>query len=367
MSLYQYIGMVGGVVAGAALASPLLNLLGITGSSIRPFAAALVLLVAGSLGSTLGYLVGEPLRNAVLRRGVAHPPEMLAGALFSAIAVLSVSWFLGLTFSRGPSPDLARVIQGSAIIRKLDVVLPRPPGFLAGVQKVLAGVPFPQTFATLEPPNTQPLQPPAVVDTPSVRAAQANVFRVEGRGCGGIVSGSAYPVAPGYLITNAHVVSGTTATTVSRTGEGATRATIVLFDPERDVAVLRAPSISAPALAPGTGSRGTQGAVIGYPGGGEESVSPAVIDSLRRAQGRDIYNDRLVDREIWILQSVVRPGNSGGPVVDLEGHVLGLVFAASSSNPSQAYALTNGELDSDIRQGISSTRQIDTKAFDCAV
>src|SRR5919202_4598255 len=216
MSLFQYLGMVGGVVAGAALAPPLLAWLGITAAPVRPFAAALMLLVAGSVGSTLGYWLGEPLRNAVLRRGVSHPPEMLARALFSAVAVLSVSWFLGLTFSRGPNADLARQIQRSAVLRELDLVFPRPPGFLAGVQRVLAGVPFPQTFANLEPPTPQQLQPPTAVETPQVLAAKASVFRVEGRGCGGIVSGSAYPVAPGYLITNAHVVSGTSGTTVSQ-------------------------------------------------------------------------------------------------------------------------------------------------------
>jgi S1-C subfamily serine protease len=327
-----------------------------------------MLLVAGSIGSTLGYWLGEPLRNAVLRRGVSHPPEMLAGALFSAVAVLSVSWFLGLTFSRGPNADLARLIQRSAVLRELDLVFPRPPGFLAGVQKVLAGVPFPQTFANLEPPTPQQLQAPSAVETPQVLAAKANVFRVEGRGCGGIVSGSAYPVAPGYLITNAHVVSGTVNTTAARSADrGATRVNVVLFDPQRDVAILYAPSLNAPALPAGSGGRGTQGAVIGFPGGGEETVSPAVLDVQRRAEGRDIYNDKLVTRQIWILQSDVRPGNSGGPVVDLQGHVLGLVFAASSSNPNQAYALTNAEIESDVRQGVSATKPIDTRNYSCAV
>jgi len=85
------------------------------------------------------------------------------------------------------------------------------------------------------------------------------------------------------------------------------------------------------------------------------------------AQGRDIYNDQVVDREILVLQSLVRPGNSGGPMVDLNGHVIGLVFAASSTNPNQAYALTNTELQSDISQGTNSTNPIDTTTFSCAV
>jgi S1-C subfamily serine protease len=368
LSLFQYMGMVAGVVVGAAVALPLLSALGVSSTTLRPLAAAAIVLVGGSAGSTLGYWLSEPLRNAVLRRGIAHPPEMLAGALFSGIAVLSVSWFLGLTFSRGPSPDLARVVQQSVILRRLDAFFPRPPGFTSGVQQVLAGVPFPQTFAGLAPPSAQPLELPASADTPQVRTTEASVYRVEGRGCGGVVSGSAYPVAPGYLITNAHVVSGTSGTTLSQaSGTRRVNATVVLFDSRKDVAILYAPGIASAALVASDGGRGTQGAVIGYPGGGDETVSPAVIDKSTSAEGRDIYSNSLVTRQIWIVESQVRPGNSGGPLVDLQGHVLGLVFAASSSNPSQAYALTNAEVQDDIRQGVTRPQRVDTSGFDCAV
>jgi S1-C subfamily serine protease len=92
-----------------------------------------------------------------------------------------------------------------------------------------------------------------------------------------------------------------------------------------------------------------------------------VIDSMTDARGRDIYSSGLVDRQIWILESSVRPGNSGGPLVDLQGHVLGMVFAASSSAPSQAYALTNAEVDSDVRQGVSHPQRVDTSGLQCAV
>jgi len=327
------------------------------------------LLLFGSLGSTLGYMLGEPLRRALRGPGLTRPPEKLAGSLFSALAVLSVAWFLGLTFSRGPSPEVGRLIQQSSILRSLDVLFPRPPGFLSSVGGILAGVPFPQAFAVLEQPAQDSLQPPASADTSGVAAATRSVYRVEGRGCGGQVSGSAYPVAPGYLVTNAHVVSGTTNTRVSQNvaRPGGVPATVVLFDPGRDVAILWAPQVGAAVLQTGNGQRGTKGAVIGYPGGGPESVTPAVIEKSTSATGRDIYNDALVDRSIWILSASVHPGNSGGPVVDLQGNVLGLIFAASSTDSSQAYALTNDEIDSDVRAGIGRTRAVDTSALRCAV
>ena len=358
-----------GVVAGAALAPTILDALHLNTGGMRPLAAVLVLVICGSMGSTLGFWVGEPVRRAFVGRGLARPPEKLAGGLFSLFTVLSVAWFLGLTFSQGPSADLGRLIQRSTVLRSLDVLFPRPPGFLSGVRGILAGVPFPQTFAGLEPTLPQPLQPPASVSTAGVHSAAEVVYRVEGHGCGGVVSGSAYPVARGYLITNAHVVSGTSNTVLSQdaTGRSGIRATVVLFDPQRDIAILYAPGVSAPPLVASAAGRGTQGAVIGYPGGGAETIGAAVIEQGTTAEGRDIYNDTLVDRTIWILAAEVRPGNSGGPLVDLQGHVLGLVFAASSTDPEQAYALTNDEVQGDVSAGVGRTGRVATETFHCAV
>jgi len=356
------------VVAGAALSPAIMDALHLS-SGVKPLAAVLVLVIAGSLGSTFGFWIGEPVRRAILGSGFARPPEKLAGGLLSLFTMLSVIWFLGLTFSQGPNPDLSKQIQRSSILHSVDLLFPRPPGFLSGVKGTLSGLPFPQTFAGLEPTVTEPVQPPASVNTSGVGAAAEVVYRVEGRGCGGTVSGSAYPVARGYLVTNAHVVSGTTNTTLSQdvTRVGGIRATVVLFDPQRDVAVLYAPDVGAPPLAPATGGRGTQGAVIGYPGGGAETVGAAVVDQGITAQGRDIYNDQLVDRDIWILAAEVHPGNSGGPLVDLQGHVLGLVFAASSTDPQQAYALTNDEIQPDVAAGVGRTGRVATETYRCAV
>lgn len=361
--------MVVGVVLGAALAPFILTALNITSASTRPWAAALVLVVGGSLGSTLGYWLGEPLRGALTRGAPPARAELAGGAVFSALAVLGVMWFLGFALNRGPNAGLAKTIQSSALLHVMNRTLPPPPAFLAGVEKDLADVPFPNTFIPGTEPNVAPLAPPASIDTTGVRAAIEQVYRVEGRGCGGIVTGSAYPIGQHYLITDAHVVSGTSHTVVSQGQPGAQTlpATVVFFDPQRDVAVLYVPGAQLGPLAEGAAARGTQGAVIGYPGGGPETPEPAVVNDQVRARGYDIYNQQQVDRDILILQSLVRPGNSGGPLVDLNGHVIGMVFAASSTNPNQAYALTNTELQGDIDQGLNSTARIDTATYSCAV
>jgi len=366
LSAAQYAGLVVGVVAGAALAPGIADLLGLTDARIRSLAAVLVLIVGGSLGSSFGYVVAAFARQRVARGVGPSPPERAGGALVSGLAVLSVMWFLGLTFDRGPSPELSRLVQGSSVLRALDFFAPRPPGFLSRVERTLAGVPFPPAFAAL-PPEVQPLPPPASIDTPGVNRAAAATWKVTGRGCGGLVTGSGFPIAPQYLVTNAHVVSGTSGTHVFRDDGTSAAASVVLFDPDRDVAVLYVPGVRFTVLSTAAGQRGTQGAVIGYPEGGRLTEEPAVIDTQITAKGRDIYNQNLVDREIYILESHVVPGNSGGPLVDLNGRVLGIVFAASSSSPSQAYALTNDEIGPDEQTGAQRTARIDTTQYACAV
>jgi S1-C subfamily serine protease len=366
LSAAQYAGLVAGVVAGAALAPTIADVLGLTDTRIRSLAAVLVLIVGGSLGSSLGYVGAAFARHRMARGASPNPPERAGGALVSGLAVVSVMWFLGLTFDRGPSPELSRLIQGSVILRTIDPIAPRPPAFLSGVEKTLAGVPFPQAFAVL-PPEVQPLPPPAAIDTPGVNRAAAATWKVTGSGCGGLVTGSGFPIAPQYLVTNAHVVSGTRGTRVSRDDGSSAQAAVVLFDPDRDVAVLYIPGARFTVLSTAPGQRGTQGAVIGYPEGGRESEEPAVIDTQTTAKGRDIYNQNLVDRQIFILESRVVPGNSGGPLVDLQGRVLGMVFAASSSNSEQAYALTNDEIAKDEQVGVQRTARIDTAQYACAV
>jgi S1-C subfamily serine protease len=355
------------VVVGAALAQPLTQLLGIRGPTARPLAGILLLIVGAMLGSSAGFSIGEPLRRRFVRDYRNWEVDRAGGAIFSGVAVLVVAWFLGLSFALGPIQSVARLIQHSVVLRAMDAIAPRPPGFMAGVEGVLAGVPVPPTFAGFEPFFAHDLPLPASVDTPGIIAAQKATVKIEGRGCGGFVTGSGFPVGSDLVLTNAHVVSGTTATTVVTHDRRILDASVVLFDPNRDVAILRVPGLAITPLATASAGRGTQGAVIGYPGGGPEQVGPAVVAGSVNAQGRDIYNQNLVNREIWVLEATVQPGNSGGPVVNRSGNLIGVVFAASVSQPDQAYALTVGEVAGDIGQGQSSNSRVDTSAYACAV
>ena len=367
LSTAQYAGLAGGVLLGAAAATPVLNYLEIHNPGARPLGAALVLVIGGSLGSSIGFAAGEPIRRRILRAGVHTATDSIAGAALSVIAVLTMCWFLGISFSRGPSAEIAQQIQRSVVLRTLDNAAPRPPVFLASVEGILSGVNFSPVFAGLEPGSLPaPLPIPTSVDTAAVSHAAQSVVKIASLGCGGMVTGSGFPMASGYVVTNAHVVSGTSSHTIQTPGGAVMQATVVFFDPERDVAVLYAPAYRGTPLTFGNASRGTKAAVIGYPGGGPELTVPAVVDGEVSAEGRDIYNANLVTRQILVIQARVRPGNSGGPLVDLNGQVVGLVFATSAGDPNQAYALSDGEISGDIQSAQSHPTPTDTSAYACA-
>ena len=366
LSAAQYAGLLAGVLLGAAAATPVLNYLEIHNSTARPLGAMLVLVIGGSLGSSIGFAAGEPIRRSILRTGIHTVTDSVGGAALSAAAVLIVCWFLGLSFARGPSPEVSQQIQRSVILRSLDNVAPRPPPFLASVEQILSGVSFPAVFVGFEPALPGPLPLPNSVDTSGVAYAAQSVVKVASLGCGGLVTGSGFPVSNGYIVTNAHVVSGTSTHTIVTPSGAPMQGTVVYFDPERDVAVLYVPDYKGAPLTFAPASRGTKGAVIGYPGGQSEKVVPAVVDGRITAEGRDIYNSSVVTRQIFVIQASVRPGNSGGPLIDLDGHVLGLVFATSASDPNQAYALTDDEIAGDLKDAQAHPSPQDTSRFACA-
>jgi S1-C subfamily serine protease len=364
LSATQYLGLLAGVLLGAVAAQPVLDYIRVSSPVARPLGAVLVLVIGGSLGSSIGYAAGEPIRRRILRTGIHSFTDSMGGAALSTVAVLAMMWFLGLSFSRGPSQDVAQLIQKSVVLHQMDSIVPRPPDFLARVEGILSGVSFPPVFAGLEP-SIAPLPLPASVNTLAVKGAAQAVVKVTSLGCGGLVTGSGFAIGDGYVVTNAHVVSGTSQHRVMAPGGPELAASVVYFDTRRDFALLSVPDLGSPGLGFAPASRGTQAAVIGYPGGGPEKIEPAVVDGAVEALGRDIYSTTQVTRQVYVIQGKVRPGNSGGPLVDLEGRVLGIVFATSASDPNQAYALTDDEISSDLND-VNGRHFIDTSQYGCA-
>jgi S1-C subfamily serine protease len=210
--------------------------------------------------------------------------------------------------------------------------------------------------------------PPEAARSPGVLRAANATLQIQSRGCGGVLFGSGFPVAPDLVVTNAHVVAGSRRHEVITNKGVRTPASVVYFDPGRDLALLAVPDLPVRPLrlAGGAADRGQQAVVIGYPSGGPQRVIGARVVLRTQPEAPDIYA-RPQDgrRDIYVLQARVRKGVSGGPVVDVRGRPLGVVFAASTVEPNEGYALTNAEVRRALGRTGSSRRSVSVGG--CAV
>jgi S1-C subfamily serine protease len=362
LQLMEYAGLIVGLGVGAIIAPAVATL--VSPSIARSTVALIVLLVVAAGGEGIGWLLGRRLW-AVTRRSVLRPIDSAGGSVVSVVAVLLVAWFIGFSLSNGPSPTLARQIRSSVIIRTLNDEFPRPPAVLAQVRGLLDRFGFPQVFADLPPAPAGPVQDPTSTEVRRIaQGAETSVVRIVGQACGAIQSGSGFVAAEHYVVTNAHVVAGEDRPVVQFPGgRGSQEGTPVLFDPKLDVAILYVASTPSPILplADEEFDRGTQGAIVGYPGGGAEQYGPGAVRRELPAVGRDIYGRSIVSRTIYELQAEVIPGDSGGPFVVADGKVGGVVFAASTADPRIGYALTSTDVLDRLDQAVGHTDAVSTQ------
>jgi S1-C subfamily serine protease len=344
LQVVTYTGLVLGLVAGALLGPSVARL------GDDPFLQAALalgtLLALAALGDALGWAIGRHVWAAA-RRSRLDPIDAGAGSVVAGAATLLVTWFLAFNLVQGPFPAVSEQIRTSAIVRGLDAVLPRPPALIAQIRSFLDRFGFPEVFVGLPPAPAGPVDPPSAAEArQAFLAADQSTFRIVGAACGRIQEGSGFLVEGSHVVTNAHVIAGVTTPRVQSQEGGEFVGTVVAFDPARDIAVLRLDSSPAEELTLATepADRGSAGAVIGYPEGGDLTGVRAAVRRALSAVGRDIYSRNTVERDIYELQTRVVPGNSGGPFVTEDGTVAGVVFAASSSNQGIGYALTMEEL-----------------------
>jgi S1-C subfamily serine protease len=95
--------------------------------------------------------------------------------------------------------------------------------------------------------------------------------------------------------------------------------------------------------------------LFGHPGGGELRQAPVRITEEIVARGTDITHTVETERDVLVLSAVTRPGDSGGPVVDQEGRVFGVMFAFDISRQTTAYALARSELDAVLEPVLAGT------------
>jgi S1-C subfamily serine protease len=322
----------GGFALGAVIGARVAPLV-LSGGSHSIYAPLLglvgALLVGGFLASILEGL-GMRVRFALRIPGLKTVDGVLGAALTACIG-LGIVWIVGaVSLAAVTSPTLKRALQHSVILRDLDNALP-PSG---GILHALAHY---DPLPALNGPSAEVPKPTkGIVSAPHVRAAFASVVRVIGTACGLGIEGSGWVAAPGLVVTNAHVVAGESDTSVQVGGhDPALAARVVLFDPTNDVAVLRVPGLSEPALpVAGTAGSGTSAAILGYPQDGPFQAEPGRIGITKPVITDNAYGNGPVLRRITALRGLVRPGNSGGPLVDSAGRVVAMAFA-QITNPAR--------------------------------
>jgi len=261
--------------------------------------------------------------------------------------------------------SLGTQVRHSMILTEVDDAIPAAAaGWFASFQRMFDRSGVPQVFGGLGLERIREVAPadPAVLKTRAGQVAQRSTVEIIGdASCNRTVQGSGFPVSPEHVMTNAHVVAGVTKPTVTAPGGKDYAATVVLFDPQRDIAILYVPGLPLAALPIGSPvGTTTQGLVAGYPENHPLTVAPARVRDRIQVRGPDIYHRHQGTREIYSLNTVVRPGNSGGPFLSVDGAVLGIVFAESLEDPNTGYAVTAGEFGTDLAAGAAAKAAVST-------
>jgi S1-C subfamily serine protease len=367
IGVLSFVGFFGGGVLGARYAPALHSALGLHGRS-----AAFGLIVV-FLCAAIGQIVATLFGDAVRRRVTWHPArtvDSLGGAAVSVLSVLLVAWVLGTALAHSALTGVARQIQHSRIITAIDDVMPEGvKTWDAAFRRLVQRNGFPQVFGAIGPERIVAVAPPdpRVANSRAVRVAQADIVKITGvaHSCRRQLEGSGFLYAPGHVMTNAHVVAGVRDPTVQTVDGHNFAAKVVLYDPRRDVAVLLVSGLSRTPLSfAGEAKQGQSAVVAGYPENGPFRPVAARVRAVQEAQGPDIYQSRQVTREIYSVYAVVRPGNSGGPLLAPDGRVYGVVFAAAVDDRNTGYALTAREVASDAKQGAGATDEVSTQGCD---
>ncbi len=370
---YALSGYWQGFIAGACATAGLL-LGGLAGIWLAPvllgdaapslwvsLGALFVVLVMASVGQAMLQFVGTRLRDRITWQP-ARAVDAVGGAVLSVVAVLLVAWMLGVAISGSKIPGISPQVRESKVLVTVNEVMPvRAQQALRSFDDLVGSSFFPRYLEPFARENIVSVAPAdrRVLRDPDVRAAGRSVFKIRSNNrCGSGVEGTGFLYAPGKLMTNAHVVAGVTEPTV-RVGDESLDGTVVYYNPDVDVAVIDVPDLEGPTIRFDlAGKQGQAGAVLGFPQDGPFNAQPARIRSDQRLRSPDIYGNGTVTRHVFSLRGLIRPGNSGGPVVSTAGRVLGVVFAASVSDNETGYALTADQVRRAAAVGLDSEQKV---------
>jgi S1-C subfamily serine protease len=357
-SLLSLGGFVGGAILAILVVPHVVS--NLTPGPRRVVIVVLGVLVAAWIGQVVGGIAGGRLRERLTLKPAQRVDQVL-GAAAGVLSVALVMWFVSDAIRSSSSGGLAEAVRESRVLSAIDEVMPaRVAGFAHELRDSVAVADLPGVFSGVDVEDVAAVDPPdpRLLQLSVVKSVQASTVKITGEApdCRRAQEGSGSVVAPERVVTNAHVVAGVRHPTVQVAGVGRRyRAQVVSFDSRRDVAVLAVPGLRAPALKLGNPlERGNGAIVVGFPHNGPFDVEAARVRRSLVALGDDIYGKPGVERQVYELFATVEPGNSGGPLVNPRGELVGVVFARSETDAHTGYALTYAEVRRVIARGIEA-------------
>jgi S1-C subfamily serine protease len=368
IGVLSFAGFIGGGAIGAAFGPRIARAI-TTNPGWQAVTAIIVVFLAAMIGQLLASGLGVAMRSRLTWRP-ATVVDAVGGAVVSVLSVLLIAWLIGSAVAYAPFPAISHQVNNSTVLRTVDRLMPAEASVMfSDFRSLLESGPYAQVFGALGAESALAVPPPnpAVLNSPGLRRAEASIVKVSGIAptCSEKIEGSGFVYAPHYVLTNAHVVAGVTEGPLVFASQGPFNARVVLYDPQTDLAVLYVPGLGAPALHfAGQAKVGDNAIVAGYPGDGSFTAVAARIGGIEQATSPDIYQTSTVTRQIYSVRALVRPGNSGGPLLNRAGQVDGVVFAAATSVQDTGYALTAQQVASDASSGQGRTTAVSTQGCD---
>jgi S1-C subfamily serine protease len=336
-------------------------------SILVSLAAVFIVILCASLGQALCQVLGARIRDRITWQPV-RALDAVGGAALSAVAALIVAWALGVALSGSGLKGITPLVRDSRILAEVNSLLPTSAGSkLSAFNDVVGTTFFPRYLEPFAPERIVPVPPGPrrMLTDPDVQRAADNVARIRSTNrCGQGVEGSGFVYAPDRVLTNAHVVAGVSNPVVD-VHNTSVPGHVVYYDPDVDVAVIAVPTGTVQPLRFAGAHPGDGVAILGFPQNGPYDVQVGRVRADQRLRSPDIYGQGAVIRDVLSLRGLIRPGNSGGPVVDSAGHVVGVVFAASLTNDDTGYALSSQQLARAAEAGRVASRTVSTQG--CAV
>lgn len=362
-SLMSFVGVVLGAIAGVMLAPHVVS--HVHSPRGKLFTALLLILALVVIGEVAGVVLGRAVRGSI-RSGPVRVIDSFVGVALQLVVVLVAAWLLGSPLTTSNQQNLAAAASGSQVITEVDKYAP---DWLRSVPKRMSALlstsglpdvlePLGTPIQAVEPPD------PTLADSLVVSKSQPSVVKIRGvaTACQKVLEGTGFVIAPNRVMSNAHVVAGSESVTVEAEGKKYD-ATVVSYDPNADISILDVPNMPQQPLvfADDPAKTGTDAVVLGYPGGGDFVATPARVREIIELSGPDIYKSTTVNREVYTIRGLVRQGNSGGPMVNRAGQVIGVVFGAAVDDNDTGFVMTTDEVARQLAK-IGNTAKVPTGA-----